>query len=508
MIIRALVFWITVCLVSFLIPLAHAKSKWLKANIEGMRVYSESNEGKTRKLLAELSDARGTLNLLFPDLVQKSRTPLNVYIFKSRKSFSKVAPLYNGKTSRHTVGLYLENNYEGPCLIIVAEGEHEQIRATAFHEYVHYLLHQPGFRLPPWLDEGFAELFSTIERKKDDQVIVGTTIPSSVFMLQEYELIPFESFFRINHQSHEYRSGSAQTGVFYAQAWAFTHFLMYGEHNLPQNAFHKLFNRAKNGKPIYEADIIELLGVNYEELEKLLTNYFKKGKFTQLVYGLPASESVKGAALTPISEGEVQLIHGSILLATRGAQEAYPFLARAEHSLKVDPMAASFLGYHAMAQERWDNAVDDLEKAIELGGDSPYLYLHYATALLREEIPNHAFYSEALDEKTTKKLLAALHHSKKRAGGFSEELYKRFGEVFLSSMVRPNDQEIGIVVEGHHLYPHDEWIALYIAQYLVSNQRRNEATEFLNFLSQRQLEPIARGLYKTLSQRMENAVNN
>lgn len=473
-----------------------------------MRVYSETSEKRTRKLLADLSDARATLDLLFPDLVQKSRTPLNVYIFKNRKSFSSVAPLYDGKPQSHIIGLYLKHNYEGPSLIIVAEGDLASIRATAFHEYVHYLLHQPGFRLPPWIDEGFAELFSTIERKRDDQVTVGTTIPSSIFMLQEYNLIPLKSFFRIGHNSHEYSSGSDQTGLFYAQAWAFTHFLMYGEHTLPEGAFHKLFNRTKNGKPIYEADVIELLGVNYEQLEKLLTQYSKKGKFTQLVYGLPASESVKEAELKPVSEGETQLLYGSILLSTREPQEAYPFLARAEHSLPDDPVSVAHFGYLSMAQEDWSDAAETLERAIELGGNSPYLYLHYSTALFREKIPNHTFYSDALDEERTDEILAALNKSRELAGGFSVDLYRRFGELWLSSMVRPTQEQFSRVVEGHHLYPHDEQIAIYIAQYLVSNRRWVEAKEFLDFLAQRPMPPNTRSLYKALVQQLPDSDRN
>ncbi|MDQ8196883.1 hypothetical protein QEH56_01925 [Pelagicoccus enzymogenes] len=482
----------------FLCPNLAAKSKWWKTEIEGMRVYSESSENRTRKLLAELSDARGTLDLLFPGLVQEGAMPLNVYIFKSRKSFSQVAPLYDGKPNNSIVGLYLKHNYEGPSLIIVGEGETEQIRSTAFHEYVHHLLHQPGLKLPPWLDEGFAELFSTVVRKKDNKVVVGSTIPSSIYALQRHEPIPLKRFFRIQHSSHEYGSGSQETSVFYAQSWALTHFLMYGENKLPENAFHKLFNRAKNGTPIYEEDLLELLGVNYAQLEQMLANYCKNGKFTQLVYGLPANPSVEDAALVPLSQGEIQLLYGSLLLVTRDAQEAYPYLARASEALEQSTLAASFLGYQSMAQGRWSDATADLKRAIDLGGESPYLYLNYATSLLREHIPNYAFYSESINEAETGELLHALNRSRELGGDFSQELFKRFGEVILSSAGEPPLEQVNVLVQGHQIYPYDEWIALYIAQYLVARSRWEEARNFVEYTSRLPLDSSARELHRTL----------
>lgn len=504
---RCLVSWVYFACCALIPSLVQAKSKWVKTEIPGMSVLSESSERTTRKLLEELSDARATLELLFPSFARKSPIPLQVYIFDSAKSFAKVAPLYEGKAKAGTVGMYRKSGYTGPALIIVADGERDYLRSIVFHEYVHHLLHQPGINLPPWLDEGFAELFSTIEREKNDRVVVGKSNRTRLYRLQNSEPIPFDRFFQIYRGSPEYSSGSHQTSVFYAQAWAFTHFLMHGEHGFPKDSYHQLFNRATKGKSIGEADIQELLGVDYAQLDAQLSEYCRKGRFTQLLYQLPPSASVRDATLKRASEGEIELMRGSLLLSIRGPQEAYPYLVRASKLLGNDSTATAYLGYHAMSQKRWDDACNEFAKAVDIGGDSPYLFLNYATSKIRDKLGDYAFVPNALDRECTLATLRLLFRARELAGGFSEELYMRIGEVWLSSTVRPEDKHMSILIEGQNLYPNNEWIAFYLAHYFAQNQRLSEAKQLVELFENKPINHSVRRMFADVLQLIDAAAS-
>ena len=48
----------------------------------------------------------------------------------------------------------------------------EQAAQIAVHEYVHLVARHAGLKFPPWLNEGIAELYSTI-RMQGDKVLVG-----------------------------------------------------------------------------------------------------------------------------------------------------------------------------------------------------------------------------------------------------------------------------------------------------------------------------------------------
>ena len=74
---------------------------------------------------------------------------------------------------------------------IVMGGMGVDYDSTAVHEFVHLLVARSGTKLPLWLNEGLAELYSNLE-PQGKTVHVGKLIPGQVLRLRETKWIPLD----------------------------------------------------------------------------------------------------------------------------------------------------------------------------------------------------------------------------------------------------------------------------------------------------------------------------
>ena len=77
--------------------------------------------------------------------------------------------------------------------------------------------------LPPWLNEGLAELYSSLE-PRGAKILVGQVIPARLQALRSDPWIPLSVLLTVDHQSPDYNERS-RAGMFYAESWALVHML-------------------------------------------------------------------------------------------------------------------------------------------------------------------------------------------------------------------------------------------------------------------------------------------
>ncbi len=95
--------------------------------------------------------------------------------------------------------------------------------AVAVHEYTHLMIHQSGMELPAWLNEGRAELYSSLE-PRGSQILVGRVLPGRVHTLSAEKWIPLATLLNMDHRSPYYNEKS-HAGMFCAESWALVHML-------------------------------------------------------------------------------------------------------------------------------------------------------------------------------------------------------------------------------------------------------------------------------------------
>ncbi len=450
----------------------HSKEKWYSAEIENFLIFSNAPVGQTKATIEELLNIQYTLSKVFPTIAGKSEKKIRVVIAKNDSTIKRFSGLYEGKPK--PIGGMFTKDLEGDLLLINLGGRFDLIRPTIYHEYVHFLTISRSFYIPPWLGEGIAETFSTIEiTRKGAKVGLGNV--SSVAVLRNNKLIPFDRFFQITHGSPEYNSSKHGQGIFYAQSWALIHYLLYGKNDLQKGTLKRLVDMATGNQFIDEANFQLATGITFAELEKRLIRYVSTGKYSYRIYPITKKRKID-IALNEIEEGEVALIHGMLKLKTRGTKEAYPHISKAYELLPDSPRAAAYLGYYLYEQDLFNRAADRFQEAIDKGSETPATYLYRASAYMRHQNPNYNMSGIYYDRKETFMLLTALFKARE-LGETRDTLYHRIGEVWIGSNAKPTEGNLGAIHEGLRLYPDDLHMKYCLASlYLKTNQIEDART--------------------------------
>ena len=94
------------------------------------------------------------------------------------------------------------------------------------HEYTHLVINQAGMKLPLWLNEGFAELYSTMKPMRG-KILVGRMLPGRLQMA-EAGLVDLREILSADTGSPAYNE-TDRIGIFYAESWALVHMLKFSE---------------------------------------------------------------------------------------------------------------------------------------------------------------------------------------------------------------------------------------------------------------------------------------
>lgn len=449
---------------------AFPRETWRYGEVNRFEVYSLASENSMRKVVEELVKVEAALKVFLPSLSLRGQQRLKVIVFSNARQIADYAPLYEGKPKK--IGGLYRKTLDGDMMMIALGEEFAQTRSTVYHEYIHFLISGAGLRLPAWLNEGLAETFSTIDfggRKTK----IGLGEPYNVQTLMRSKPLPLERFFQVVHSSPEYNSDSHGRGMFYAQSWGMVHYLMFGNHDFPEGAFQKLAASVMESQWIQEDDFREIFGIGFDEMEKRLQRYAQGGRYTYRFFDLDPQFD-EDWEIEKVDEGSASLFRGMLLLANRDPKEAYGHLSRASALMPQSHEAAAYLGYHSYRQELWDFALDEFERAIELGSASPSLYWTYADAKMRTLNPQRQIGRGRFNQSETVELLTALFKARE-LGERSPRLYARIGEVWLSSSVEPNDKHLNALREGLRLHPDHAHLAFYLAWLSERIGQREEA---------------------------------
>src|SRR5690606_5264249 len=97
------------------------------------------------------------------------------------------------------------------------------------HEYFHLFSRHAQFRLPVWLEEGLADLYSTLKITRKD-VTYGYPLAEHLHYLQSSQgsPLPLKAIFAINREN---RHGGDRGTIsrLYAQGWALAHMTFQGK---------------------------------------------------------------------------------------------------------------------------------------------------------------------------------------------------------------------------------------------------------------------------------------
>jgi tetratricopeptide (TPR) repeat protein len=185
--------------------------RWLRMQTANFELFTDAGEHTGRDILRQFERVHSFFEQVFGNKRANAK-PVCLIAFRSAEEyqpykFNQVAAVYFQPGS--------ERDY-----IVMTGGVTDDAR-VAVHEYTHLMIHQSGQRLPLWLNEGTAELFSTME-SRGAKVLVGNVIPSHGAVLARNQWIDVATLLTADHSSSLYNEKN-HAGIFYAESWLLVH---------------------------------------------------------------------------------------------------------------------------------------------------------------------------------------------------------------------------------------------------------------------------------------------
>ncbi len=360
-----------------------AADKWLSIRSRNFLLAGNASESEIRRVGRTLEDFRTALAMMFPKMDQSSTVPVTVLVFKNDESLKPYKPLYQGQPS-NALAFFQPGediNYIAVTPVIASPN-------IVLHEYVHFLLRENVGGLPLWITEGFAECYSTFEMgNRANEFSIGRAPEQHVAMLnQTPQFIPIKRLLSIQQNSPEYNEASKQ-GMFYAESWAFVHYLILGAEGKRRTQFVQLLTALTKGAP-FEDSFGEAFQTDYGTLEDEVREYVRK-RTNWPTMKVTSRENlqidVRSMTTTTLSEGESEFYLGDLLLHLNRPADAEPRLTAAISKSPTLISAQTSLALLRVRQKKYDEALALLKKAVESDSKNPMINYYYAYGLERAD---------------------------------------------------------------------------------------------------------------------------
>jgi tetratricopeptide (TPR) repeat protein len=302
--------------------------------------------------------------------------PIIVLAFPDHAAMLPFLPLYQGKPANLAAFFQHGSDENLIALSLPESGSSYPDMAVIFHEYTHLLFRHNDRVWPLWMKEGMAEVYSTFQTA-GHVARIGGPIQYHLQLLAHEPLMPLAELFEVKHDSAQYNEQSRQ-GMFYAESWLLTQFLMTGNNSQYRARFGQ-FTTLLNQDQLPVQAFTNALQASLPAVEAGLRRYLAGGVFAPIDLTLSADVSAPVASrtrtLTPV---EVYFRLGDELLRIDRLDTAGLYFARAQALAPASPLPYEGLGLLANLRDEHGEALNNLGTAIELGSTSFLAYYIYA----------------------------------------------------------------------------------------------------------------------------------
>ncbi len=354
-----------------------AAPRWIKAESGHFTLLSQGSDVETKKWAAELAQFQRGLQSILPVAPERLR-PVTVVLFKTDRDFRPFKPREKGKP-QNIAGLFSKTQ---DCQVIAFSLDYDadELRRVAYHEAVHWHISAAEEILPPWLEEGLAEVYSTFKAGDDGTYTFGGIMQSHLRFLMEAKKMPLRTLTSISRDSLSYNDGNRAT-LFYAQSWAFVHYLLFGE-GTPGMQSVARYVAASATAPTIEVAFAEAFGDDHASLDQKLASYLRGGRYQTYTYRKREALPVQQRTVSAVRQGEVELALGTLLLSIADRRdEAVSYLHRAAGAMPERPDAWQALGEAALLANNYTEAFEHFTRAAERGSTS--YFVHFGLGVSR-----------------------------------------------------------------------------------------------------------------------------
>jgi tetratricopeptide (TPR) repeat protein len=360
-------------------PIALLGKPWYELRSPYLRVFSCAPTQDVAKLTMRLEQFRQTYATLAGTQAVAS-PPVIVMVYPNHEALKPYLPVYQGQPAN--LAAFFVRGTDENLIVTSLAGVTTDALDNVYHEYAHLLLRRNDRIWPLWLKEGMADIYATFQLQ-GTRATVALPRSSYLRLLAHEPMMPLQELLEVTHDSPAYNERERQ-GIFYAQSWLLTHYLMLGDNSVLRSRFGQITRNLKDGQTSVEA-FTKGLGISVEAGQNLLERYRKAGKFAelQLVLSTATTEQTP-MTFRPLPKTEVCFWLGNQLLRVQQLEVAERYFSNARELSPSSPLAYEGLGLTAVLREQDPEAMGFLGQAIKLNSGSFLTYYFFAREKLRQ----------------------------------------------------------------------------------------------------------------------------
>jgi len=350
---------------------APAADPWICLHSENFELFTTSDERSGHDALVFFEQVR----LAFTEILGvklPERRPITIVAFRNEQAFAPYKPQNN-------VAAY-SMNLPGRDFIVMQDlvPEHYPV---GLHEFTHVMTSQAGIKLPVWLAEGFAEVYSTL-KPSGRKIVLGHVIPARLQMVQA-GMIDLREVLRADRQSPLYHDDD-RIGIYYAESWALAHMLKFGEKYSAR--FDRVLDAIGRGESSEQA-LQTVYGETIEQIQLDLAAYVHGNHFREGVINGKLDKPVTEPKQVPADQVDVAVMLAAIEIRGPRRQEAVNKLQELTDAnpTKLAPLEA--LAWIRLAGNDPQATVTSFLRALEAGTRDPNLCFQFAIKM-RAVIPD------------------------------------------------------------------------------------------------------------------------
>lgn len=349
-----------------------ADAKWTRIATPNFEMYTTASERSAHDTLRYFEQIRSFFDQAMPHPLDNP-TVVRIVAFNSAKEYEPYRLNEFATAYYHSSGDY---DY------IVMSHAGAETFPVATHEYVHLVVRHSNLKLPPWLNEGIAELYSTI-KPMGDKVLVGSLVEGRFQHLLMEKWVPLAAIIAAGHDSPYYNEKN-KAGSLYNEGWALTHMLALSPDY--RGKFSQVLLAISNGKPSIEA-LEEIYGKPLGKIENDLQGYLRGGRFQGTLIPAKLTKVDEELKAQPADEFDIALL--LIQVSDRPGKEAEMKTALEGLIAKNPNRAESHLdlGYIEWRQHDSEAARNHFAKAYDLGSRSPRMLWDYGRMTASADAP-------------------------------------------------------------------------------------------------------------------------
>jgi len=356
-------------------------AEWLKLTTPNFELFTTTTEKKGRGAILYFEKVRDLFLRMYPGSLVNP-LPVRLIGFQSEKEYKRF------RFNEFAAAYYIGGDTRDYIVMSDIAADHFPV---AVHEYSHLLIQHAGLKLPRWLDEGWADLNSTIN-PEGSGITIGSLIPARMRDLNQMKWMSLEALTAVGPDSPEYNEQS-KAGIFYAQSWLLTHMLYLSNDYRPKvSAF---FTKVTTSSS--EAAFREVYGKSLTEVRKDMEEYVSSNTVNVAFFDAKAQKSSERPVAQPASDLEAGLVQADLLNHIRKPAEAKEIYSRLARENPRSWEVEQALGYMAWRNHENDAAKQHFARAVEFGSTDGQTLFDYAK-LLQGDRANDALMKAVLTQ--------------------------------------------------------------------------------------------------------------